>query len=278
MIPGTMLGRVTDYVHDAENALDTGVHTAPSSRAGLSGEADPSPGQPACDGCGAARARYEATGDAVVCVCGRVWAADDFRWPARPTAPAATPPRSARIVRPRSFVAPDDAPLAAPLSPLARAGAAALALVPDDPELARVRLVLADLRPDCPDPLEPPVDAPPSAPAVTIRDPSASWGGIPRGVGFGSASPLAADVAATRVLADVVRELADLPPDARAVLRWLRRHGSLAEGLRGLYVDVGMAFASVEQSAAWADLGARREGVPVHGRRLVLAAATAWGR
>ena len=75
-----------------------------------------------------------------------------------------------------------------------------------------------------------------------------------------------------------VRELADLPPDARAVLRWLRRHGSLAEGLRGLYVDVGMAFASVEQSAAWADLGARREGAPIHGRRLVLAAATAWGR
>ena len=82
MIPGTMLGRVTDYVHDAENALDTGVHTAPSSRAGLSGEADPSPGQPACDGCPAAMARYEATGDAVVCVCGRVYAADDFRWPA----------------------------------------------------------------------------------------------------------------------------------------------------------------------------------------------------
>lgn len=278
MIPGTTLDRVTDYVHGAENALDTAVHTRPSSRACSPGEGEPPPGQPACDGCPAAMARYEATGDAVVCVCGRVWAADDFRWPARPTAPAATPPRSARIVRPRSFVAPDDAPLAAPLSPLARAGAAALALVPDDPELARVRLVLADLRPDCPDPLEPPVDAPPSAPAVTIRDPRASWGGIPRGVGFGSRCALAAEVAATRVLADVVRELADLPPDARAVLRWLRRHGSLAEGLRGLYVDVGMAFASVEQSAAWADLGARREGVPVHGRRLVLAAATAWGR
>ena len=108
MIPGTMLGRVTDYVHNAENALDTGVHTAPSSRAGLSGEADPSPGQPACDGCPAAMARYEATGDAVVCVCGRVYAADDFRWPARPVAPP-TSPRSARIVRPRSFVAPDDA-------------------------------------------------------------------------------------------------------------------------------------------------------------------------
>ncbi len=246
---------------------------------GGSGGPGAAPADAGCDACTTASARYEVTGDAVVCVCGRVWAADDFRWPARPTAPAATPPRSARIVRPRSFVAPDDATPAPALSPLARAGAAALALVPDDPELARVRLVLADLRPDCPDPLEPPVDASTApVPTVTIRDPSASWGGIPRGVGFGSRCALAAEVAATRVLADVVRELADLPPDARAVLRWLRRHGSLAEGLRGLYVDVGMAFASVEQSAAWADLGARREGVPVHGRRLVLAAATAWGR
>ena len=156
---------VTEYVHVAENALDTAPHTRSAPRAGSPGEGEPPPGQPACDGCPAAMARYEATGDAVVCVCGRVYAADDFRWPARPVAPP-TSPRSARIVRPRSFVAPDDATPAPALSPLARAGAAALALVPDDPELARVRLVLADLRLDCPDPLEPPVDAPPSAPAV----------------------------------------------------------------------------------------------------------------
>lgn len=182
-----------------------------------------------------------------------------------------------RIVTLRTWVAPEVP--AAPLSPLARAGAAALALVPDDPELARVRLVLADLRPDCPDPLEPPVvEVPFATPPVTIRDPSASWGGVPRGVGFGVDSPVAAAALDGRCYADVVRELADLPADARAVLRWLRVHGSLAEGLRGLYVDAGMAFASAEQSAAWADLGARREGAPMHGRRLVLAAATAWGR
>ena len=269
---------VTEYVHVAENALDTAPHTRSAPRAGSPGDSDPAAVPPTCGACEAAEHRYRETGLVVVCVCGRVWAADDFRWPARPTAPAATPPRSARIVRPRSFVAPDDAPLAAPLSPLARAGAAALALVPDDPELARVRLVLADLRPDCPDPLEPPVDAPPSAPAVTIRDPSASWGGIPRGVGFGAGCALATEVLQARTLRDVLDELDRLAPDARAVLRWLRAHGSLREGLRGLYAEAGLHFAARDQLDAWADLGARREGAPMHGRRLVLSAATAWGR
>lgn len=238
-----------------------------------------------CFDCETAAHLHKRTGSAVVCVCGTVHAPDDFRWPAEVTRPLPPSPRSPARA-PRLVTAPalpDDDALhdvpVAPLSPLARAGAAALALVPDDPELARVRMVLADLRPDCPDPLEPPVvDAGPSLPPVTIRDPSASWGGVPRGVGFGADSPVAAAALDGRCYADVVRELAELPADARAVLRWLRVHGSLAEGLRGLYVDAGMAFASAEQSAAWADLGARREGAPMHGRRLVLAAATAWGR
>lgn len=238
-----------------------------------------------CAGCETAAHLHKRTGSAVVCVCGTVHASEDFRWPvdvARPLPPSPRAP--ARL--PRLVTAPalpgDAVEPAAPLptlSPLARAGAAALALVPDDSELARVRMLLTDLRPDCPDPLEPPVaDAGPALPPVTIRDPSASWGGVPRGVGFGSGCALAVEVLEARCVADVVRELAELPADARAVLRWLRAHGTLAEGLRGLYVDAGLAFASAEQSEAWRDLGARREGAPMHGRRLVLAAATAWGR
>ncbi|MEY2714653.1 MAG: hypothetical protein RIT24_996, partial [Planctomycetota bacterium] len=38
----------------------------------------------------------------------------------------------------------------------------------------------------------------------------------------------------------------------------------------------GMHFASAEQTAAWADLTVRRGFAPAYGRRLVLAAATAW--
>lgn len=241
-----------------------------------------------CADCETAAHLHKRTGSAVVCVCGTVHAPDDFRWPTGPAEVARPLPPSPRAPAraPRLVAAPalpgDVAEAAAPiptLSPLARAGAAALAMVPDDPELARVRMLLADLRPDCPDPLEPPVaDAGPTLPPVTIRDPSASWGGVPRGVGFGAGSPMAAATLASRCYADVVRELAELPADARAVLRWLRAHGTLAEGLRGLYVDAGLAFASAEQSEAWRDLGARREGAAMHGRRLVLAAAGAWGR
>jgi hypothetical protein len=76
--------------------------------------------------------------------------------------------------------------------------------------------------------------------------------------------------------AEVVAKIARLPADAGAVLRWLRLHASLAGGLRGMWVDVGMAFASAAQEVAWRDLTVRRGFAPAHGRRLVLAAATAW--
>lgn len=76
--------------------------------------------------------------------------------------------------------------------------------------------------------------------------------------------------------ADILAAIDALAPDAAAVLRWLRRHGDLRAGLRGLYADAGMAFATAAQAVAWVDLGARRTGAPDHGRRMVLAAARAW--
>lgn len=234
-----------------------------------------------CDGCLVASVRSTATGDVVLCVCGhryeprqRPSGVVDVR-AAAPT-PAAAPERPRRPPPRLIYVSSDgDAPVPPPTA-LERAVAAARALRPDDPELVRVRRLLADLRPDCGDTTVPPPaesEEVTGAP-VTIRDPSASWGGIPRGVAIFERSEVT--VATGPALVDVLRQLAALAPDEAAVLRWLRRYASLASGLRGLYVDAGVAFASAEQSEAWEDLGARREGAPAHGRRVVLRAATAW--
>jgi len=175
----------------------------------------------------------------------------------------------------RVWRAADDAPTA-PAAPLARQGAAATALHVDDLELVRVRLLLAALRPDCADPWAPPVAPVETTPVGAMpRDPSASWGGLPRGLLGGDA---AREAAQQRCAAEVLAELAELPADAAAVLRWLRERATLAAGLRGLYADAGLAFATAAQAAAWGDLGARREGAPAWGRRLVLRAAEAWGR
>lgn len=147
-----------------------------------------------------------------------------------------------------------------------------------DPELVRLRVLLCALRPDAGDPYEPAPEAVEVSAKPMPRAPGDNHGGVPRGVEFGG--DRISEVHATpRGLGDVVHELAALPPDAFAVLRWLQLHGSLASGARGLFCDVGVAFAGAAQSAAWdLDVGARREGAYLHGRRLVWAAAGAWGR
>lgn len=114
-----------------------------------------------CDGCLVAELRALETGDVFECVCGvrheprqRPSGVMDARSPVpTPRSPQTAPRRPLpRLV----YVAPDgDAPTPAPTA-LERAGAAARALRPDDPELVRVRRLLADLRPDCGDPCEPP--------------------------------------------------------------------------------------------------------------------------
>lgn len=176
------------------------------------------------------------------------------------------------------MTSPRESPDVPAVLPTARAGQAAQRLVVIDPDLVRLRGLLVALRPDAANPYEPEGDAPVEPPPVRISDPTASWGGIPRGADVFERSSGVLERPA-RVLLDVLRELAELPPDARAVLRWLQAHGSLAEGPRGLYCDVGVAFQSDAQAALWArDLGARREGSYAHGRVLVWAAARAWGR
>lgn len=203
-----------------------------------------------CPDCTTARASARASLGAWTCecTCGRVHAA--------------------RVVR--VYRAADGDPTQH--APLARAGAAATALRAEDPELARVRTLLAALRPDHPDPWEPMPAAPAQVIAVKASS-RAPWDvDLPRGLT--SSPPPVAVVSA----ADVLSRLAGMPADAACVLRWLRREASLASGLRGLWHDVGMAFASAEQRAAWEDLTVRRGFAPAHGRRLVLRAAEVWER
>jgi hypothetical protein len=138
-------------------------------------------------------------------------------------------------------------------------------------EYARVRDLLFALRPDFPNPLTPNAPEPTAAPQVRIRDPQAGWGGVPSGYGVPRTGGLSS--AASAVLARLV----GLPEDARALCVWLREY-ALLETLRGLYVDVGWAFASAAQGVLWSrDLSARRDGTYRHGRTLTLAAATAMG-
>lgn len=167
--------------------------------------------------------------------------------------------------------------LSDPAAPLARAGAAATALRAVDPELDRVRTVLCALRPDHPDPWEP-MPPPEAVTHVRAAHTRAPWDvDLPRGLVSGLGAALERAEASQVVgAAEVLARIAALPADAAAVLRWMRSHASLASGIRGLWVDAGMAFASSAQAAAWADLTVRRAFAPQHGRRLVLKACEAW--
>lgn len=208
----------------------------------------------ACPDCAVARRRSLETGDVYECTCGR----------------RVRPP----VVR--VYQGDPDAP-AVERGALDRAGHAALRA--EEPEVARIRRVLADLRPDCADPMEPPVEAA-RVVEVRIRETRAPWDvDLPRGLASGIGAQLAAaQELASRCVADVLREVAALPPDAAAVLRWMRAHATLSAGVRGLYVDAGEQFAGAAQRAAWADLTARRVGAPQHGRRIVTRACEAWER
>ena len=145
----------------------------------------------------------------------------------------------------------------------------------DDPELVRVRCLLAALRPDCADPMEPPPVECVTPTAIRRSDPAAAWGGLPRTLEHPATHTPSAGLQGVLVAIDA------LPAPAPAVLRWLRTDGRLDAaasdgGLRGLYVDAAVHFAG---AGVWGDgLAAMREGAQKTGRTLVLGAARAWGR
>jgi len=174
------------------------------------------------------------------------------------------------------FQADDLDAVAAP--PLARAQHAATAATSDDAEAQRIRTLLCALRPDHPDPYEPMPAAGETTGIMRVAPSRAPWDlDAPRGFGAPTGAMLDAAAASRGAgAAEVLARIATLPADAAAVLRWVRREASLAKGLRGLWHDAGMAFASAEQERAWSDLTLRRGFAPAHGRRLVLAAASAW--
>jgi hypothetical protein len=141
-----------------------------------------------------------------------------------------------------------------------------------DPVQVRLQVLLAALRPDCADPMVPPVATVPTCHVPAPRDPMASWGGTPPGMGRGGhqEAPQGALSAA-----GVLAEVDELPAPAGAVLRWLRAHARAAEGERGVAVSLALAFGAVDTSG---NLGARREAAYIVGRALLWGAAGAWGR
>lgn len=176
---------------------------------------------------------------------------------------------------PRLVVCPGELDPQAPATGLDRAAREAARPAAEDPELVRVRALVFALRPDAPDPLCPPPVERQETPAPYLRtgDGAPPWDRLPKGLGSG---PLAVADPGTDRREHVLAAIASLPPDAAAVCRWLRASATFAQGLRGLYVDVGIAFASEDQRTAWVDLTARRLGAASHGRALVLAAERAW--
>ncbi len=176
--------------------------------------------------------------------------------------PPEAPPAS-RVFRAEPSAPPDTAP---------RRGRTVLSA--ENREEARVRTLLYALRPDCIDPLRPPPPPVTAVPSVRIRDPMSGWGGTPAAL---AAPPGGFCDERAAKASDVLARLREMPEDARAVCRWLRDHAVYLT-LRGLFVDVGSAFADAAQAECWArDLTARRDGAHHLGRTLVLAAATEWG-
>ena len=211
---------------------------------------------PACDD--ARRAAIE-TGGLLQCVCGTWHGADDARWP-RPT------PEPTTGVRMRPGLDAPAGTIAAPTRPPER-------LTRDSAEVARVRRLLAELRPHGPG-AEEPLDGPAEgkgaslAPRTTARAP---WDvDVPHGAFVHNPAGDAAGV--------VVRRIASVPSArARAVLEYLRPRGTLAFGYAALAVAVAHAVADAERLASWqADEAGGYDRARVWGAKRIDEACAAW--
>lgn len=178
-----------------------------------------------CDDCDEARRR--ATTGLVVCTCGRAYGPDEARWPREG-------------VRPRPGLDLPVGTVPAPRRPPTR-------LERESEEVARVRRLLAELRPHGPGP-EDPLAAPEGrgaslAPRTTARAP---WDvDAPRGA-------FVRDDAGAAAL-EVVRRIASVPDERpRAALTWLRRSGTLAQGYGVLALLLALELAEAALRASWA--------------------------
>ena len=212
-----------------------------------------------CDDCDEAQRR--ATEGIVVCVCGRAHGPDDARWP-RET------PEPVTAVRPRPGLDLPVGTVPAPRRPPPR-------LDRDSDEVARVRRLLAELRPHGPGPAELLDDAQEGrgaslTPRTTARAP------------WDAAAPPGAfqrDVAGAAAVLVVrrIEQATTASPRAGAALTWLRRSGTLAHGYEVLAVGLALAVADEPCRAAWAtDVAHGRDRARVWGAARVDEACAAW--
>lgn len=183
-----------------------------------------------CDDCDEARRR--ATAGLIACTCGRVYGDCDARWP-RET------PEPTTGVRARPGLDLPVGTVPEPRRPPAR-------LERESEEVARVRRLLAELRPHGPGPAEA-LDGDGGkgaslAPRTTARAP---WDvDAPKGAFVRDA----AGDAALQVAARIARVPEERP---RAALTWLRRSGTLANGYEALALALAGALADEARRASW---------------------------
>jgi hypothetical protein len=157
----------------------------------------------------------------------------------------------------------------------------------EDPELVRVRELLSALRPERVGPFSwgpyetsADVAIAPEPPRVHVQvSPGGGGGGLWNWSGGGTPrlpeTPRARS--AIELVADRIATIAIASPEAARTLRWLQVAGTLKDGLSALYRTTGEALIDEATRARWeARPGARSEGARVVGRRLILAAESAW--
>lgn len=154
----------------------------------------------------------------------------------------------------------------------------------EDPERVKVRDLLAALRPERQGPFSwgpyetsADVAVAPEPPRVHVSGGGSGglwdWngGGTPRL----PEQPRARS--ALELVAERIAIIACAKPEAARTLRWLQLGGTLKEGLSALYRTTGEALVDEATRARWAAKPASRaEGARVLGRRVVLAAESAW--
>ncbi len=151
---------------------------------------------------------------------------------------------------------------------------AASGLAPvEDPELVRVRCLLAALRPEAVNPFVKPVQEPTPVPPLRIS--RAPWDMDQPPGAFQPPAPPPGPPPNAAVLA----RFEAFHEGERILLDWLCRFATLEKGLPGLYLDLAWAFPPSEETGQrWhSDVSAGRNGGVPYGRHLLQSACEAWG-
>lgn len=219
------------------------------------------PAPDTCEGCPIARERSSNTCE-VECVCGRIYGQRP-RVHRRTRHQGPAPDRRVQVVV--CTDSPGRATIAQPQRPAA-----------EDPELVRVRMLLAELRPDrMGGPFGWAPDGAPPKPQSDDRPPVRVDGGgggsdVPSGAFARTVGPTAGATAWEKV-----QRLRERDPIGGSALAWLQTKGTLADGLRALYEALGQSQATVTERLRWKP-GRLAEGQRVVGKARVEAAKRLW--